>query len=85
MPQVYKKTEKCKRSPKEILLMAGKDCDKRQSIGKAALLFNLDKMTLYQYLNKKKFWTRMCIWVWCCQSGSHYFSIRYGKEFGCTY
>ena len=49
MPQVYKKktTEKCKRSPKEILFLAAKECDKGQSIEKAALLFNLDKMTFY--------------------------------------
>ena len=57
MPQVFFKiTEKCERSPKEIFLLATKECDKRQSIGKAALLFNLDKMTLYQHLNNiKKF------------------------------
>ena len=36
-----------------MLLLATKECDKGQSFGKAALLFNLDKMTFYQYLNKK--------------------------------
>ena len=83
MPQVYKKTEKRKRCPKEMFLLAAKECDKAQLIGKAVLLFNLDKITLYQCLNKKiKKWTRTCIWVWSCKSGSHYFSIRYGEEFG---
>ena len=35
---------------------------KKQSIGKTVLLFNLDKITLYQYLNKKKISNKMCIW-----------------------
>ena len=63
MPQVYKrKSEKCKRSPTEILLLTAKQCDKGQSVRKATLLFNSDKMTLYRHLKNKNFWTRMCIY-----------------------
>ena len=41
MPQVYKKkTGKGKRSPKKIVFLAAKECDKGQSIRKAALMFN---------------------------------------------
>ena len=61
MPQLYKKKQlrNVKDLPKKSFLLAAKECDKGQSIEKAALFFNLDKITLYQYLNKK-IWEAEC-------------------------
>ena len=42
------------RSPKETLLLAAKECEKGQSVRKAALMFSLDKMTLHRYIKKAK-------------------------------
>ena len=51
MSQFYEgKTE---RSSKETLLLADKECEKGQSVRKAASLFNMDKMTLYWYIKKQ--------------------------------
>ena len=87
MPQVYKrKTEKCKRSPKEILFLDAKECDKGPSIQKAALLFNLKKTILYQYLKKtKKFDQNVHLGMILSLRLILFFFIRYGEGLGSTY
>ena len=73
MPQFYKrKTERCERTQKEKLMMAAKECDNGQSIRKAALMFGLDKMTLYRYLKKVESHGQECIVGYDAVSQSHY-------------
>ena len=54
MPQHYKKTDRATRIPADVLQRAADEVQQGTSIRKAAVSFNIDKMTLSRYIAKCK-------------------------------